>query len=112
MGVHVHRAHLDVRRIIENLEFGSDLPQVMALVFHHPVEDPAVCDREHLEVQNQFKILELPHGDNYDLQSSTVTATNPLGGVLGANYGSSEMWQVVLFRYNPRVVDGVPLGSG
>jgi hypothetical protein len=63
-GVHVHRAHVDVGRVIEHLVLGGDLEQALVGLFLHTVEDAAVSFRADLEIEDELEVRELRHGDD------------------------------------------------
>ena len=64
VGVHLHRAHLDVGCVVEHLVLGRDLPQALAFLLLHAVEDAAVSFRADLEVEDDLEVREFGHGED------------------------------------------------
>ena len=62
--VHVHRAHLDIRGVVEHLVFGGVEPDLGALFLDHPVEDTAVCHLREPELELEVEVRKGLGGDD------------------------------------------------
>ena len=62
--VHVHRAHLDVRRVVQHLVLGRIVPDCGALLLDHSVEDAAVGDLREHELEPEIEVGEGLGGDD------------------------------------------------